>query len=42
MIDKLEDLCEEAVDDGLTVNRATIGNIKPTDTVSLQLRINLV
>ena len=42
LIDKLEDLCEEAVDDGLTVNRATIGNIKPTDTVSLQIRVTLV
>lgn len=35
LIDKLEDLCEEAVDDQLTVNRATMGNIKPSDTVSL-------
>ena len=35
LIDKIEDLCEESVDDNLTVNKATIGNIKGSDTVSI-------
>merc|ERR1719253_1211582 len=48
LIDKLEDLCEEAMDDGLTAKRAieaptTKGTSKkPELTATLQIRITLV
>lgn len=49
LIDKLEDLCEEALDDGLTANRAVESpatkstNKKQNDmTTTLQIRVNLV
>ena len=41
LIDKLEDLCEEAVDDNLTINKATLGS-KSQQTISIQIRITLV
>lgn len=43
LIDKLEDLCDEAMDDGLTSNQATSQTSgKKKRTISLEFRVNLV
>ena len=44
LIDQLEDLCEEAMDDNLTLNKATILNsqAKNDRTISIRMRVALV
>lgn len=43
LIDQLEDLCEEAVDDNLTLNKATLQSSDNNEkTISIRMRIALV